>query len=117
MITEIAFIGIPATDMKRSRAFYEGVLGLKCTHEAPGVNWVEYDIGAGTIGIGSYPDWKPSDQGTIVAFEVADLEAEMARLKAQGVPVVLDTMDTPVCRCAMICDPDGNKIMIHKRKA
>ena len=48
MITEIAFIGIPATDMKRSRAFYEGVLGLKCTHEAPGVNWVEYDIGAGT---------------------------------------------------------------------
>jgi predicted enzyme related to lactoylglutathione lyase len=26
-------------------------------------------------------------------------------------------MDTPVCRFAMICDPDGNKIMIHKRKS
>jgi predicted enzyme related to lactoylglutathione lyase len=25
--------------------------------------------------------------------------------------------DTPVCRFAILCDPDGNKIMIHKRKA
>ena len=24
--------------------------------------------------------------------------------------------DTPVCRFAIICDPDGNRLMIHKRK-
>ena len=28
-VTDIAFTGIPVTDMKRARAFYEGVLGLK----------------------------------------------------------------------------------------
>ena len=28
-IKEIAFTGYPVTDMARSRAFYEGVLGLK----------------------------------------------------------------------------------------
>ena len=28
-ITAIAFVGIPVTDMKRARGFYEGVLGLR----------------------------------------------------------------------------------------
>jgi predicted enzyme related to lactoylglutathione lyase len=41
----------------------------------------------------------------------------MARLKSLGVNVFMDTFDTPVCRCAMITDPDGNKLMIHKRKS
>ncbi|PYL94805.1 MAG: glyoxalase, partial [Verrucomicrobia bacterium] len=27
-IKNIAFVGIPVTDMKRAREFYEGVLGL-----------------------------------------------------------------------------------------
>jgi predicted enzyme related to lactoylglutathione lyase len=118
MITEIAFTGTPVTDIKRARAFYEGTLGFKPTMEAPGGLWVEYDVGAGTLGIGSYgDDWKPSPEGTCIAFEVDDLDAEVARLKSKGVPVHMAPMDTPVCRFAIVCDPDGNKVMLHKRKA
>ena len=32
-IKHIAFVGIPVTDMKRSREFYEGVLGLKLSEQ------------------------------------------------------------------------------------
>ena len=118
MITDIAFTGTPVTDMKRARAFYEGTLGLKPTLEAPGGNWVEYGLGAGTFGIGAYGDaWTPCAQGTCVAFEVDDLDAEIARLKAQGVSFSMDATETPVCRFAIVCDPDGNKVMIHKSKA
>jgi predicted enzyme related to lactoylglutathione lyase len=117
MITEIAVTSIPVTDIPRARAFYEGVLGLKFTRESAGGKWIEYDIGAGTLGIGSYPGWDPSPQGTCVALEVDDLDAEMSRLKARGAKIHLEIMETPVCRFAMICDPDGNKIMIHKRKS
>ncbi len=117
MITEIAFTGIPVKDIARARAFYEGVLGLKKTMDSAGGKWVEYEIGTGTLGLGSYPGWEPSAQGTSIAFEVDDLDAEMARLKAKGVAVVMDVMDTPVCRFAMITDPDGNKLLIHKRKS
>ncbi len=117
MITEIAFTGIPVKDIARARAFYEGVLGLKKTMDSAGGKWIEYEIGTGTLGLGSYPGWEPSAQGTSIAFEVDDLDAEMARLKAKGVAVVMDVMDTPVCRFAMIADPDGNKILIHKRKS
>jgi predicted enzyme related to lactoylglutathione lyase len=117
MITDISFVGAPVTDIKRSRPFYEDVLGLKTTSESAAGNWIEYDIGAATFAIGNYPDWKPSGDGTLVAFEVDDLDAEMARLKSRGVKIAMDVMDGPVCRCAMILDPDGNKIMIHKRKS
>ncbi len=118
MITQIAFIGTPVTDMKRSRAFYEGLLGLKPTMESPGGMWVEYDIGAGTFGIGCYGnDWKPSPEGSAVAFEVDDVDADVARLKSKGVAIHMEPTDTPVCRFAIVCDPDGNKFMLHKRKA
>ena len=118
MITEVAFTGTPVTDMKRARAFYEGVLGLKATMESAGGLWVEYDVGAGTLGLGCYGEaWKPSPDGTCITFEVDDLDAEVARLKSKGVPVHMDVMDTPVCRFAIVSDPDGNKLMLHKRKA
>lgn len=116
MITEIAFTGTPVTDMKRARAFYEGVLGLKLTMESAGGMWVEYDLGAATFGIGSYGEaWKPAADGTCVAFEVDNLDAEVTRLKSQGVLVPVEIMDTPVCRFAIICDPDNNRLMLHQR--
>jgi predicted enzyme related to lactoylglutathione lyase len=117
MITEMAFVGVPVTDIKRSRQFYEDVLGLKTTSEMGSGSWIEYDIGAGTLAIGSFPDWKPSGDGTMVAFEVSDLDAEMARLKSRGITIVMDVFDTPVCRFAIISDPDGNKLIVHKRKS
>jgi len=118
MITEISFTGTPVTDIKRAREFYEGVLGLKPTMESAGGMWIEYEPGNGTFAIGCYGEvWKPSRDGTCVAFEVDDLEAEMARLKAKGVTVAMEAMDTPVCCFAIISDPDGNRILMHKRKA
>jgi predicted enzyme related to lactoylglutathione lyase len=119
MITEIAFMGTPVTDMKRAREFYEGALGLKAARESAGGMWVEYDLGnSGTFAIGCYGDvWKPSSDGTCVAFEVDDLDAEISRLKSKGIKFVMEAMDTPVCRFAILPDPDGNQVMIHKRKS
>lgn len=118
MITEVAFAGTPVTDIKRARTFYENILGLKPTMESAGGMWVEYEIGSVTFGIGCYGEvWKPSPNGTCVAFEVDDLEAEISRLKSKDVKFATEITDTPVCRFATICDPDGNKILIHKRKA
>src|SRR5208283_4389431 len=94
MITEVAFTGTPVTDIKRARAFYEGILGLKPTMESAGGMWVEYDLGASTLGLGCYGDaWKPSPDGTCIAFEVDDLDAEVSRLKSKGVAIHMDPMD------------------------
>jgi|ERR1043166_2749039 predicted enzyme related to lactoylglutathione lyase len=116
-IENIAFVGIPVTDMQRARKFYEGVLGLKPSGEfAKGV-WIEYEIGNGTLAIGSVGDqWKPSPDGTSVALEVDDFEASIRSLKAANVAFDPENVESPVCRMAVVQDPDGNKIIIHKLK-
>jgi predicted enzyme related to lactoylglutathione lyase len=48
---------------------------------------------------------------------VDNLDAEIARLKSLGVKFSMDVMPTPGCNFAIILDPDGNRVMIHKRKA
>jgi predicted enzyme related to lactoylglutathione lyase len=108
MIREIAFVGSPVTDMKRAREFYEGVLGLKPTTEDP-AKWVEYDVGGGTFGIGSYGDqWKSAEGGTMAAFECDDVDAMMQRVKESGATIATDLMNSPVCRFGIVLDPDGN---------
>ncbi len=115
-IREIAFTGTPVTDIKRAREFYEGTLGFVPTMESAGGLWVEYEIGSGTFGIGCYGDaWVPSSQGTCIAFEVDDLAKDVLRFKALGVPIAMDVTETPICRFAIISDPDGNKIMLHQQ--
>ena len=116
MINEIAFTVTPVTDLPRARAFYEGVLGLKPTSLYEEAGWVEYEIGAGAFAIGKSDGWKPSAFGSSVAFEVDDLDATVAKLKESGVTFDMEVMDTPVCRMAVVLDPDGSKVMIHKRK-
>ena len=118
-VTEIAFTGYPVTDLKRSRQFYEVVLSLKPSHVFGDDSkaWVEYDIGPGTLAItNGAPDWKPSAGGGAVALEVEDFEAATKQLKASGVVFRLEPMETPVCHMAVVADPDGNSITIHKRK-
>lgn len=116
-ITEIAFSCYAVMDILRARAFYEGVLGLKPTSEFGG-QWVEYDIGAGTLSIGCAPGmFKPSPDGCSVALEVEDFDAAIATLKQHNVKFRLDPTTTPVCRMAMVFDSDGNTLCIHQRKA
>ncbi len=52
----------------------------------------------------------------MLALEVDDFEKSVAELKAAGVPVTFDPMETPICHFAIVRDPDGNAVMIHKRK-
>jgi predicted enzyme related to lactoylglutathione lyase len=121
-IKDIAFTGTPVTDLKRARAFYEGVLGLAVSRTFGDENsgWVEYDIGPGnnTFAIGSgIPQWQPSPLGTSIGFEVADLDAAIAHLKANNVAIHGEPFESPVCRMAVAADPDGNSICLHQCKA
>jgi predicted enzyme related to lactoylglutathione lyase len=116
MIKEVAFIAIAVTDKERSRKFYQETLELKPTHTAHDGAWIEYDLGATTIGVGCHPVWKPSREGTTVVFEVDDIDATIAKLKKEGVEFEREKFESPVCWMAVIHDPDGNRLLVHKRK-
>ena len=116
MIKEVAFIAIAVSDADRARKFYQETLELTPGTTALGGAWVEYDLGATTIGVGCHPAWQPSRDGTTVAFEVDDFDQTVATLKNRGVVFDMDKTETPVCWMAQFRDPDGNKLLVHKRK-
>ncbi len=113
---EIAFTAYAVTDLARSRVFYEEVLCLTPSLLKEGVQWVEYAVGNGTLGIGVSDQWKPSRDGAAVALEVENFEEAISHIKAMNVPFEMGPLETPVCHLAVITDPDGNSLFIHKRK-
>src|SRR5947209_18193142 len=116
-VQALAFVGIPVTDMERARGVYEGVLGLQVSEEMMGGQWVEYSLGNNTLAIASVgPQWTPSDQGTGAALEVDDFDQAVRYLKERQVPFSVEEYESPCCRMAIIQDPDGNNVVIHKLK-
>jgi len=145
MITnEVAFVAIAVSDKERARKFYQETLELKPARTQMDGGWVEYDLGPITIGVGCHPAWQPSRDGTTIAFEVEDIDAAIGvgchpawqpsrdgttiafevedidaaidELKGRGVSFDIEKTETPVCWMAQFRDPDGNKLVIHKRK-
>ncbi len=120
-ITAIAFTGYPVTDIVRARAFYEQVLKLSSSavFEHEGKHWIEYDVGPHTLAITnmSADVWKPSADGPVAALEVEEFDAAIAALRAAGVKFLIEPMDSGVCRMAIVADPDGNSLCIHRRYA
>jgi predicted enzyme related to lactoylglutathione lyase len=120
-IAEVAFIAYPLSDVSRARHFYENILGLspgEFDHEiegVPGKHWIEYEVGNVTLAISNA--WEPSGaSGPSVALEVENLDEAVSHLKQAGVTFLADHIETPFCSFALIADPDGNSITVHKRK-
>jgi len=119
-VNEIAFSCYPVSDMARARVFYEGLLGLKATVDLEfdgGFHWVEYDIGPGTLALGKTPGMAPSRNGCSVWLEVDDFDKAIEELKAAEVAFKFGPLETGVCHMALVHDPDGNQVGIHRRKA
>jgi predicted enzyme related to lactoylglutathione lyase len=116
MITSLAFVVYPVSDIAAARKFYGEILGLRLTHEFGG-EWFEYDLGDTTFVITSTDtDHRVPVRGAIAAFEVDDLDAEIARLKGKAACLVGDATETSVCRFVTLRDPDESEIILHQRK-
>jgi len=75
---------IPAADLERARAFYADKLGLTPTREDRGGGLVYETPGGAWFRLYRTP-YAGTAQHTIAGWEVEDLEAEVAELKARGV--------------------------------
>src|SRR3954470_15002925 len=119
-VVAFAFTAYPVTDLARARIFYEGILGLKpaTVWEGDGKGWIEYELGDSTLAIsnGAGDQWQPSSQGASIALEVEDFTATVAALRDAQTKFVGEPFEFPSCRLAIFQDPDGNRLLIHKKK-
>ena len=115
-IIQYSFVCYPTKDMAKARAFYEGVLGLVPNGEYTSDQFTEYNIGDSALALGNMDGFEPNAGGGCAAFEVEDFDGVMKELKEKGVSFIFGPMETPVCHMAQLKDPDGNSLMIHRRK-
>jgi predicted enzyme related to lactoylglutathione lyase len=113
---------IPASDISRARKFYEGILGLRPKEEYAG--GVIYECG-GTV-VFMYPTSNAGTSKASQAFwQVDDVEAEVAELKARGVKfeeydVPGQTMKNSIAtgggaKTAWFKDTEGNILAVSQR--
>ena len=82
---------IPVVDLERAKAFYTGKLGLKIISENPGGVIVEAGAGSTLL---LFPRAEATKaEHTVAGFYVADVEAEVAALRAKG--IVFEDIDMP----------------------
>ena len=113
------FVSVPVTDMERSIAFYGESLGLPRASTTDG--WPEFQLGENV----SLYLVDPTNIGqefegphtSSIALRVADVEAARQALETKGVDFLGETFDTGVCHMALFSDPDGNRLMLHRRYA
>src|SRR5687768_3076135 len=95
---------LPAQDLDRARAFYAERLGLEPVDERPG--GLLYRVGGSEFAL-FLSAGRPSGEHTQMGFEVEDIEATVAELRARG--VVFEDYDAPGLRTRDgIADIEGN---------
>jgi catechol 2,3-dioxygenase-like lactoylglutathione lyase family enzyme len=119
-INIVAFV--PAKDREKSRAFYEGVLGLRFVKDdgfatVMDANGIRVRIGTAP------PDFKPA-QFTILGWQVADIDKMVAGLRSKGVQFErfgffkqdeLGVWTAPNGdKVAWFKDPDGNVLSVSQ---
>ena len=118
-IQRIDYIRVPVTDIDRAKDFYGRILGLPLDPNSPHDDWVEYEAGNVTLAVMTPhthdSEFVPLPPGTL-AFRVPDVAEAKAKLEAAGVEVN-DVWDSGACRGAGFSDPDGNRILLHRRYA
>jgi predicted enzyme related to lactoylglutathione lyase len=115
-VERVDYIAVPTRDIERAKRFYGETLGLP--HEKDTPVGTEYRAGQVTVGIvrsdKSGVEFAPNPAG--FALRVPDVDAAREALEQQGVELT-EVFDTGVCRLAFFSDPDGNRLVLHRRYA
>jgi catechol 2,3-dioxygenase-like lactoylglutathione lyase family enzyme len=115
-INRMMHTGLIITDLARSRAFYEGLLGFQPNPNRPKFSFegVWYDIGENQVHLmvvpNPYTEVQHPEHGgrdNHIAFAVEDVEPVRAELEKAGIPYSMSLSG----RAAVFCrDPDGNAL-------
>ena len=118
-ITKLATVIVPVSDQDRALGFYLDKLGFEKRADTPfgnGERWIEVaPQGAGTtIALMTPRPHEAIGIETHVGFSTADVDADHASLRAQGVDVdeQVMRMGDPVPPMFFFRDGDGNTFMI-----
>src|ERR1700712_1054834 len=107
MVSGVAAVWVPVSDMGRAVTFYRDTLGLKVTETDD--DWSEVDANGLLIGLNAREDSASSDGGAVISFQPEDdIESEVADLETKGVSFTGKISDHEWGRIAPFKDSEGN---------
>jgi len=116
-VEAVDFVSVLTQDISRAKQFYGEALGLPI--ETEGENDLEFTLGQVTLDVfdpsSSGQPFAPSPAG--IAIRVPDVAEARAALEAKGIEFDGEIVDSGVCQFAFFQDPDGNRLMLHRRYA
>jgi len=108
----IDYIEFPATDVAKTKAFYERVFGWKFTDYGPDYTSFE----DGRIAGGFTKVGKVAQGGPLVVLYAGDLAAMESKVKQAGGAIVKDIFPFPGGRRFHFTDPSGNVLAVWSEK-
>lgn len=106
---EVAFTGVPVTDLTRGQDFFERLLG-KPPDVLVNENEVMWQV---TEAAWLYVVVDPSRAGhALAAVSVPDLDGALGELATRGIEPSVIEQPGPSARKATVIDPDGNSVAI-----
>jgi predicted enzyme related to lactoylglutathione lyase len=109
------FVSVPVRSLERSKAFYGETLGIP-PNEGSHPSYPEFETGNLTISLNE-ASGELTPSSSAIALRVPDVAAARATLEQAGVEFEGETFDTGVCHVAFFRDPDGNRLVLHRRYA
>jgi predicted enzyme related to lactoylglutathione lyase len=113
---------IPVSDLERAKKFYESILEIELHKTEVGpleMAWfpMANDAYGATGSLVKADGYKPSHDGSLVYFPVEDIDATLAKVKAQGGRTLLPkTGIGEFGFIAHIEDTEGNRLGLHSMK-
>ncbi|EYD70759.1 VOC family protein [Limimaricola hongkongensis] len=120
--TGIFILPLPVDDQDRALAFYRDRIGMEVALDADlDEDWriimMQLPETRTKIQFARRQEVTYSEEVPVLYLECADIEAETARLKAEGVRFVMNPTELPWSdteRFAMFCDSESNTIVMHE---
>lgn len=114
LVKGVDICGYKVDDPAKAIAFYRDVLGMVPTHVDGEGRGAEFTLADGaTFGVWHIPG---AELGGGFLFAVDDIAAAVTHYRTKGLEIS-DVTETPVCFMAFTQDPEGNRLIIHQRKA
>ncbi len=113
---KIAQLLIPVADFEKGVAFYRDVLGIPFLFAAP-PQMAFFNCGGVRLLVGVHQPGQSPQRGSAIYFQVPDIGAVFASLKAHGVqfgaePHIVHRTPTSALWLAEFVDPDGNQLAL-----